>query len=227
MMAERVFFESQALLAALAEGQEILAVETNKAGIIEQIPPKKAEALNEAIAALFADGRLADAVTVQNDVAPPSTADGFGWRLGRKVAGGMTRRMKFYQAKSVWKTQVGSLIGIAVALALTPLNPLAAAGAIAPTFILVSSAWDKFITLERPRDTDAIDTYEALLRAEIVLNGSAPTADQINGASNGASFGSTVAGLRRLKELGLVEVVTWEDEEGAINKPGNRWYQQF
>jgi hypothetical protein len=228
-MVERRFFESQALPAALAITHELLGLKPDPE-LVTQLPEDKAAHLNDALAQFFGDSRLADDITVASDLAAPASADGFGWKIGSKRDGAVTKKARFFRAKSVWKVQAASLIGISLAIALVPVNPFAPASAVGPLFTLLATAWDSFITLERPKDADAIDTYEALLKAELESPTSdrrGATATETHEHSSVSSFAKTLTALKYLRDIRLIDVVAWEDQAGNFDLPGNRWFQQF
>jgi len=227
-MTDFLFFESQALSAASRQAANILGM-THLSGLPDQLGEKE-PIVNDLLGDLLADERFSDCVEISTGFNPPPAADALGWRIGRKTKDGVTRQMRFYKAKSVWKTQAASLVGIALALALTPINPFAAAGAVAPTLVLVATAWDNLVKLERPQDGHAIDAYEALLKAELTgKNDTAtgPTTAEIHAASGQTDIAVTLAGLKRLKDLGLVDVAEWGSLSGDVDAPGNRWFQTF
>jgi len=97
-MSQRQFFESQALTAALLEGGELLGIASLET-LAEKIPEADSARLNDALTDLFADGRLADCVSVSGDVDAAAAADSFGWRMGRKVRNGITQKARFIRLK--------------------------------------------------------------------------------------------------------------------------------
>jgi hypothetical protein len=229
-MSQLQFFESQTLSATLVEAERVLASPSLQ-NLANEIPADAAAHLNDVLAELFADPRLADCVTVSHDVEAPEDADGFGWRLGRKVAAdGKTQKARFYRFQSEWKTQAVSLVAVAIAIGLIPLNPLSGFAALPPTLTLLASAWDKFVTLQRPHDAHAIDAYEALVKAALESRRRgerAPTTDEIHAVTGNPELAITLAGLKRLKELELVDVVEWENLAGNYDAAGNRWLQRL
>jgi hypothetical protein len=223
-MSERVFFETQALSGMELIAREMLAL-PGSVDLLGGVSQEHSAALNEAIADLLADSRFSDVVQVDADVPIPASIEGLGWQISRRKRDGVTQKARFLRLKGGWKTQAASLVGISVALVLSTVNPLSAAGVLVPTMTMIASVWDNLITLQRPQDNHAIDAYEGLLRA-LSQNDNRPrlppTTEQIVGASTTDS-NNTVSGLRRLRQLDLVEIVNWGGLSGDETNDRNQW----
>jgi len=226
-MDERIFFESETLIDSLVDGLKTIDVEIAPEELLNILQEKQADALNDSLVELFRDPMLGEHVETVDNVEPPGIPRGFGSLLRKSVKEGRIARMTFFRVKPSWETSAISLIGIGLGLAF--LSPTA----IVPGVGLIRNVWKNLITLRRPEDSRAIDTYEALLKAQVLhkegtrINVYYPTVRDIHEASGVLEERAIVLGLAQLKDLKLVEVKKWGGQSWDYEHPENRWYQVF
>lgn len=135
--------------------------------------------------------------------------------------------MTFYRVKDSWQASCLSLAGLAIALSTS-----AAVGTITPAASLVFTTWKNLVTLRRPDDAIQLDTYEALVKAQVAFIKAKsaikdPNIEDIyRAAQSGSTLGSVeqvLDGLKRLRECGLVEVSKWGQHSEDYLNPENKW----
>ncbi|HTD16456.1 MAG TPA: hypothetical protein VK673_14835 [Chthoniobacterales bacterium] len=225
-MPTRKFYESEALLDSLTESFQELALNTSQCqALIGQLSAEKADRLNDLLVSLLTQPEMqAHLQQHLKDVEVPGpSSGGLGSHLRSQVRQGRIVRVDFFQFGKCWEKTSTSLLGLA--LALITLNP---AGLPVPTYETVRGVWSSWVALKRPGDDVAIDTYEAVLRTQcILLNGRDPgrfpTLVEIQSHAGPRTEREVVTGLTRLRDLGIVKVDFWGDQEGDLSHRENTW----
>jgi hypothetical protein len=158
--------------------------------------------------------------------APSGSLDSLAARIvNKRAADGKPARMDFIKIKDASLTLGISLVTLSVALMM--LSPTA----IGPALNGLKGLYDNWVTLKDAKDEDAMTAYDALLRhaaktvAEPVPGGNyerpVVKADDLPDLG-GPPSERCLRALKRLKDVGLAEVVVW-GPNGDLDDPENLW----
>ena len=220
-------YEVELLEYALSNASPIVAPDLDTSSLQESLPADLVAELTRQLAEVLEDSSFTSVSTRIHNQTAPAAQSGYGLRLRKKYKDGEPDSMTFYRIKDSWQSSALSLLGLAIALA-THSN----AGPIVPSASIVLNSWKQLVTLSKPADALEIDTYEAMIAAFAklsmrILSAKQPTALEIFDARHVNSVISkasdAIDGLKRLKELNLVEVASWGGNSGDYSHEGNRW----
>jgi len=226
-MNQKAVYEVELLDYALSNASAIVAPTLDTRSLQESIPVDLAAELTRQLVAVLEDESFTAVSTRIANQRAPAPASGYGLRLRAKYKDGQPESMTFYRITDSWQSTALSLVGLAIALA-TQSHP----GPIVPSASLVLNSWKQLVTLRKPADALEIDTYEALTAALAklsmrTLSAKQPTALEVFDSRPEGSVLPTardaIDGLKRLKELNLVEVASWGRNSGDYANELNRW----
>jgi hypothetical protein len=226
-MNQKAVYEVELLDYAIANALAIVAPDLNAQSLQESIRVDlAAEITRQLVQVLDNESFTAVSTRIANQRAP-AAASGYGLRLRAEYKDGQPESMTSYRLTDSWQSTALSLLGLAIALATQSHT-----GPIVPSASIVLNSWKQLVTLRKPANALEIDTYEALTAAVArlsmrTLSAKQPTAVEVFDSRLEGSVMSTVAdaidGLKRLKELNLVEVASWGRNASDYANELNRW----
>jgi hypothetical protein len=188
--------------------------------IIGSYSPELRRAVSAAMAEVIVAEANRGAVELEHAdgaASPPSQFDSAIFRLR---SGDAVQQIVFLRIKDAAVEALVPLVSLAVAAYSGDLKALVS-GAEA-----LKALWSHLVTLRRDKDSTAIDVYEALVAARAagrVTHQGPPTTATIAGGTRARTLDDVVAGLKRLKELNLIDVARWGGQEGDTTSPDNTW----
>jgi hypothetical protein len=226
-MSQQAIFEYQVLEYAFSSASKAASLELDTGSLEESLPVNFAAELNQQLVDVLEDISFTAVVARIPNQQPPVPSPSYALRLRAKYKDGQLNSMTFYRIKDSWQSTALSLVSIAIALAAQSHT-----GVILPSASILLNSWKQFVALSRPKDDLEIDTYEALVRAMAklamkTLSARQPSAAEIFTARAESvvlsMISDVVDGLKRLKELSLIEIAAWGGHGGDYSHPENRW----
>lgn len=226
-MSQQAVFESEVLDYAFSNAAKNASIDVDPGLLQESLAVDCAVELARQFVEVLENDSFTSTLARVPDQPPPAPLTSYGLRLRNKYKDGKVSSMTFYRIKDSWQSTALSLVSLGIALATNSHT-----GVIVPSAGIVLSSWKQFVVLSTPANHLEIDTYEALIRAMArlatkTLSAKEPSVEDILAArdedSELASIPDVIDGLKRLKELNLIEVTQWGEHPGDYSHPGNRW----
>lgn len=223
-MNEISFFEFDALETAIVDAARILRLEAPPTWILDRINTELADRLNDTLIDFLNKPELVDGVEIHETRRPLGQARGLDLRLRRNVKSGATDKVRFFKIGESWKSGHWALVALTVGLI------LASPTVIIPTAALIENFFRNLITLERPKDSRAIDAYAGFLKARSELVRVAdperspyPSTAAIHSHSGHVDPKDTTLGLTCLHHRNILIVDEWGGEPNDNAHPENLW----
>lgn len=225
-MSQQAIFEYQVLEYALSNASNYASVGIDANALEEALPFDCAQEISRQIVEVLDDSSFTEVVTRLPNQPPPASPSNYGLRLWTQRKDGQTTSVTFYRINDSWQSTALSLVSLGIALA-TKSHP----GFIAPSAGILLNSWKQLVSLKE-KDRLEIDTYEALIRAMAklatkTLSAKEPSPGEIFESRGECAVLATITdvtdGLKRLKELSLVEVTLWGGNAGDYSQKDNRW----
>jgi hypothetical protein len=226
-MNQKAVYEVELLDYAISNASAIVAPNLDTRALQESMPVSLASEIIQQLAQVLDDQSFTALATRIAGQRAPAPASGYGLRLQADYKDGQPESMTFYRITDSWQSTALSLLGLAIALATHSHT-----GPIVPSAGIVLNSWKQLVRLRKPADALEIDTYEALTAALArlsmrTLSAKQPTALEVFDSRREGSVLSTIRdvidGLKRLKQLSLVEVSSWGGNSGDDANESNRW----
>lgn len=226
-MAERKFFENEALLDTLVAAKSEIRLDFELDQLLAKINQNDADILNDAILEVLEESDFASDVDSLLTNPPPGQQQGFGLRVRRKVKEGQIEKVTFFRVRESLKTGALSLVGLSAALWMqSPTIVISGAS-------LLLTGWRNLITLKASKNKHEIAAYEALLKVQIKkmqdtdLKYYWPSTKEVHVETGNNSRQDTIIGLANLLDLRLVEVKHWGNRPHDNTNLKNLWCQTF
>ena len=226
-MKHKAVYEVELIDYAVTNALEIVAPDVDTQSFQESMRVDLAAEITRQLVEVLEDESFTAVITRIANQRTPAAVSGYGLRLRAEYRNGQPESMTFYRITDSWQSTALSLIGLAIALATQSHT-----GPIVPSASIVLNSWKQLVTLKKPAHALEIDTYEALTAALArlsmrTLSAKQPTAIEVFDSRLEESVMSTAAdaidGLKRLKELNLVEVTSWGRNSSDYANESNRW----
>jgi hypothetical protein len=188
--------------------------------IAAALPPEVRRELSALLAEAIAAEAPGGGVEMEDADSPHATAEQLRAAILHFRSAGATKKITFLRIRDVGVEMLVPLVSMVILIWNLDIK------AVVPALQSVTGLWKNLVTLRSETDSNAIDTYEALVALRATNRAAKvgpPDTAAIAERTSGRSLTDVIAALKRLADLKLIEIEHWGGAEGDFADPANAW----